>query len=413
MPASLAVPLPALMAHRPYALFWWARVSATAAAQMQAVAIGWQIYELTGSAFDLGLVGLVQFVPVVVLTLLVGHVADRYERRLIVRTCQLVQGAAAATLAIGSLRGGLDAGTIFAIILVIGTARAFELPSMHAMVPALVPAPLLPRAVAGSVSANQTAIVVGPAIGGVLYLAGPAAVYALCGVIFVGAAALVTLIRVARPAQDRRPVSLQSLFAGIAYIGSRRPLLGVISLDLFAVLLGGATALLPIYARDILAAGPWGLGLLRSAPALGALSMSIFLARHPPRRRVGRIMFAAVVTFGLATMVFALSTLFPLSLAALVVLGAADAISVVIRFSLVQIETPDEMRGRVGAVNSLFVGTSNTLGEFESGATAAWFGTVPAVLIGGIGTVLVAVTWMRLFPQLARIDRMGGATGSD
>jgi MFS family permease len=410
--ASLAVPLPALMAHRPYALFWWARVSATTAAQMLAVAIGWQIYELTGSAFDLGLVGLVQFVPVVVLALVVGHVADRYERRLVVRSCQLVQSAAAATLAIGSLRGGLAAGTIFAIVLVIGTARAFELPSMHAMVPALVPPPLFPRAVAGSVSANQTAIIVGPAIGGVVYLAGPATVYALCAVIFVVAAALVTLIRVERPAVDRAPVSLQSLFAGIAYIAGRPPLLGVISLDLFAVLLGGATALLPIYARDILVTGPWGLGLLRSAPALGALSMSIFLARHPPQRHVGRIMFAAVVTFGLATMVFALSTLFPLSFAALAVLGAADGISVVIRFSLVQIETPDEMRGRVGAVNSLFVGTSNTLGEFESGATAAWFGTVPAVLIGGIGTVLVAVLWMRLFPQLARIDKMGGATGS-
>jgi MFS family permease len=380
---------------------------------MLAFAIGWQIYELTGSAFDLGLVGLVQFVPVVVLALVVGHVADRYERRLVVRTCQLVQSAAAATLAIGSLRGGLAAGTIFAVVLVIGTARAFELPSMHAMVPALVPAPLFPRAVAGSVSANQTAIVVGPAIGGVLYLAGPAAVYALCGVIFVVAATIVKLIRVERSAHARKPANLRSLLLGMHDIGRRPPLLGIISLDLFAVLLGGATALLPIYARDILAAGPWGLGLLRSAPALGALSMSVFLARHPPRRHVGRLMFAAVVTFGLATMVFALSTLFPLSLAALVVLGAADAISVVIRFSLVQIETPDEMRGRVGAVNSLFVGTSNTLGEFESGATAAWFGTVPAVLIGGIGTVVVAVLWMRLFPQLARIDRMGRADGPD
>jgi MFS family permease len=407
MSAELAVPLPTLMAHRPYALFWWARVSATAASQMQAVAIGWQIYELTGSAFDLGLVGLVQFIPVVVLALVVGHVADRYERRLVVRACQLVQGAAAAALAIGSVEGGLTAGTFFAIILMIGTARAFELPSMHAMVPGLVPPALFPRAVAGSVSANQTAIIVGPAIGGMLYLAGPATVYALCAIIFATAATLVTLIRVERPAQDRRPVSLQSLFAGIAYIGGRRALLGVISLDLFAVLLGGATALLPIFARDILLTGPWGLGLLRSAPALGALSMSLFLARHPLQHRVGRIMFAAVIAFGLATIVFALSTLFPLSLVALVVLGAADAISVVIRFSLVQIETPDEMRGRVGAVNSLFVGTSNTLGEFESGVTAAWFGVVPAVLIGGIGTVLVALAWMRLFPQLATVDNMG------
>ncbi len=410
MSASLTVPLPALMAHRPFALFWWARVSATAASQMQAVAIGWQIYELTGSAFDLGLVGLMQFVPVVVLALVVGHVADRYQRRLVVRCCQIVQASAAVALAVGALSGGPAVTTIFAIILVIGAARAFELPAMHAMVPGLVPPALFSRAVAGSVSANQTAIIVGPAIGGLLYLAGPATVYALCGVVFVAAAILVTLIRVELPPRRHEKPSLASLLAGIRYIRSRQALLGVISLDLFAVLLGGATALLPIYARDILVTGPWGLGLLRSAPALGALAMSVVLARHPLQHHVGRIMFAAVIAFGLATGVFALSTTFPLSLAALAVLGAADSISVVIRFSLVQIETPDAMRGRVGAVNSLFVGTSNTLGEFESGVTAAWFGVVPAVLIGGIGTVLVALLWMRLFPQLARVDGFGRAS---
>jgi MFS family permease len=406
MSTPLAIPLPALMTHRPFAFFWWARVSATAAYQMLAVAIGWQIYELTDSAFYLGLVGLVQFVPVVVLALVVGHVADRYERRLVVRTCQIVEVVSVAALAIGSVGGGLAIEAIFAIILVIGTARAFELPAMHAMLPGLVPPALFPRAVAGSVSANQTAIIVGPAIGGVLYLAGPATVYAICAVIFAAAAILVTLIRVALPTAERTPVSLQSLFAGIAYIGSRKELLGVISLDLFAVLLGGATALLPIYARDILATGPWGLGLLRSAPALGALTMSVVLARHPLSHHVGRIMFAAVVAFGLSTVLFALSTSFALSLAALAALGASDSISVVIRFSLVQIATPDAMRGRVGAVNSLFTGTSNTLGDFESGVTAAWFGAVPAVLIGGIGTVLVALLWMRLFPQLARVDSL-------
>lgn len=402
--APPAVPLPALMAHRPFAFFWWARVSATAGYQMLAVAIGWQIYELTGSAFDLGLVGLVQFVPVVVLALVVGHVADRYERRLVMRACMLIEGLSAAALAVGNIGGGLAIEVIYAIILVIGTARAFELPSMHAMVPALVPSALFSRAVAGSVSANQAAIIVGPAIGGVLYLAGPATVYAICAVVFAVAAILVTLIRVELPAVERTPVSLQSLLAGIAYIGSRKELLGVISLDLFAVLLGGATALLPVYARDILTTGPWGLGLLRSAPALGALSMSVVLARHPLRHHVGRIMFAAVVAFGIATMIFALSTSFALSLVALTALGASDSISVVIRFSLVQIATPDAMRGRVGAVNSLFVGTSNTLGDFESGATAAWFGVVPAVLIGGLGTVLIALLWMRLFPQLVRVD---------
>lgn len=406
MDTSLAAPSPTLMSHRPYVLFWCARVSATIAFQMMVVAVGWQIYELTDSAFDLGLVGLMQFIPIVAFALVVGPVADRYERRLVVRTCQLVEAVAVAALAIGSAEGWLTTTVVFAIVLVIGSARAFEFPSMHALVPALVPRLLFQRAVAGSVSANQTAVICGPAIGGLLYLAGPTVVYATCGVLFVLASLLITSIRVDAPPPERRPLTLASLFAGIAYIGSRRDLLGVISLDLFAVLLGGATALLPIYARDILTTGPLGLGLLRSAPALGALSMSLLLARHPLRHYVGRIMFAAVITFGAATMAFGISSSFPLSLAALIVLGAADAVSVVIRFSLLQNETPDEMRGRVGAVNALFVGTSNSLGDFESGVTAAWFGAVPAVLIGGIGTVLVALICMRLFPQLARVDSL-------
>jgi len=405
MAEPLAVPLPALMAHRPFALFWSARVLVTAASQMQAVAIGWQIYELTGSAFDLGLVGLVQFIPVVALALVVGHVADRYQRRLVVRGCQLVQAASAAALAAGALSGGLAVSTIFAIVLVIGTARAFELPAMHAMVPGLVPPVLFPRAVAGSVSANQTAIIVGPAIGGLLYLAGPATVYALCGVVLAAAAILVTLIQVELPPRRHEKPSLASLFAGIRYIRSREALLGVISLDLFAVLLGGATALLPVYARDILDAGPRGLGLLRSAPAVGALATSIFLARYPLRRRIGPALFRTVMVFGAATIVFGLSTSFALSLIALAVLGASDVVSVVIRASLVQIRTPDAMRGRVSAVHSLFTGTSNQLGAFESGLVAALVGTVPSVLLGGIGTVAIAVLWMVLFPELRRVHQ--------
>jgi MFS family permease len=406
MSAELAAPLPALMARRPYVLFWCARVSATIAFQMMVVAVGWQIYELTGSAFYLGLVGLMQFVPVVAFALVVGPVADRYDRRLVVRSCQLVEAAAVAALAIGSVEGWLGTTAILAIVLVIGTARAFEFPAMHALVPALVPRSLFSRAVAGSVSANQTAIIVGPAIGGLIYLAGPATVYATCCGTFLVARLLITLIRVDALPPERRPVTLASLFAGLAYIGSRQDLLGVISLDLFAVLLGGATALLPIYARDILVTGPLGLGLLRSAPALGALTMSVLLARYPLHRHVGRLMFAAVIIFGAATMVFAVSTSFVLSLATLVVLGAADSVSVVIRFSLLQRETPDEMRGRVAAVNSLFVGTSNSLGDFRAGVMAAWFGAVPAVLVGGVGTVLVALICMRLFPQLARVDSL-------
>jgi len=395
-----------LTAHRPFRLFWLARVSATSAFQMQAVAIGWQIYDLTGSAFDLGLVGLVQFLPVVLLALVVGHVADQYDRRLVVRVCQLVECAAAVTLTAGSLGGWLTIPVILAAVFVIGSARAFELPTMYALVPGLVPPALLSRGVAGSTSANQIAVVVGPAVGGVLYAAGPVAVYLTCAVLFLLASMLVTLIRLDLPPPERKAVSLASLFAGFAYIWSRRILVGVILLDLFAVLLGGATALLPIYARDILSIGPEGLGVLRSAPAVGALSASILLAHFPIRRHAGWILFASIAAFGLATTIFAVSTSFVLSLAALCALGAADSISVVIRFSLVQLRTPHEVRGRVSAVNSLFVNASNTLGDFRSGVTASWFGVVPAVLIGGVGTLLIAAAWLRAYPELARIDSL-------
>jgi len=394
-----------LRRQRSFVLFWCARVAATSAFQMQAVAIGWQIYDLTGSALDLGLVGLVQFVPVVILALVVGHVADRYDRRLVVRVAQLVEAAAAVGLAIGSAEGWLSIPAIFAIVFVAGTARAFELPTMRALVPGLIPPPLFSRAVAGSTSANQAAVVLGPAIGGLLYAAGPTVVYLTCTALFLVASMLVTLIRRIE-ARSREPFKLVSLFAGFAFIRDRRELVGVVTLDLFVILLGGAVALLPIYARDILRVGPEGLGVLRSASAVGALASSILLSRHPLRRHVGRMLFAAVTCFGVATAVFAISTSLALSLAALAFCGASDAVSVVIRFSLVQIRTPSEMRGRVSSVNSLFVGASNTLGDFEAGVTAAWFGAVPAVLIGGVGAVLVAVIWMRLFPELMKVETL-------
>ena len=399
----------ALARHRPFALFWCARVAGTVAYQMQAVAIGWQVYELTGSALELGFVGLVQFIPVAVLALVVGHVADRFDRRGVVRACQLAEAIAAAVLAAGSAGGWLTEHAIFAIVFVIGTARAFELPALHALLPGLVPPALFARAVAGSASANQLAIIAGPALGGVLYAAGAGVVYASAAALFLAAGALVSAIRAA-PARAGTSATFASLFAGLAFIRHQRVLLGAISLDLFAILLGGATALLPIYARDILHSGPWGLGLLRSAPAFGALAASLLLARRPLSARAGRVMFASVACFGLATMVFGVSTSLPISLAALAVLGASDATSVVIRFSLVQLATPDDMRGRVSAVNSLFIGTSNTLGEFESGVTAAWFGVVPAVVIGGIGTILVALFGMRLFPELLRVDTLERAS---
>jgi MFS family permease len=396
-----------LFHQKPFAFFWFARVSATVAFQIQAVAIGWQMYKLTGSAFYLGLVGLAQFLPMFVLTLVVGHVADRYDRRAIVRICQLVEGLATGLLAAASLTGRLDKESILVIVAVIGAARAFEGPSMQSLMPGLVSPELFPRAAAWSASAMQVATIVGPALGGFIYALSPTDVFAVAAILFLGSSALVSLIRTDRTPPRREPATLKSLFAGISFIRGRQVVLGEISLDLFAVLLGGATALLPIYAKDILATGSWGLGMLRAAPALGALSMSLFLARRPLRRRVGRTMFFAVAVFGLATILFAISRSFLLSLGALAVLGASDVISVVVRSSLVQLRTPDEMRGRVSAVNSMFIGTSNQLGEFESGLTASWFGTVPAVLIGGLGTLAVVALWIRLFPELARADTLG------
>jgi MFS family permease len=389
-------------------LYWFARVSTTLANQMLAVAVGWQIYDLTGSPLYLGLVGLAQFLPLFLLTLIVGHVADRWDRRLIIRMCQLVEATGCLVLAVGSYGGWLGKEAILLIVFMMGAARAFEMPTMMAFLPGLVSVEIFPRAVALASSSTQTASIIGPALGGLLYAAGPTAVYSTVGALFFGAGLFVSLIRVEMAVRKGEPLSLHSLFAGIAFIRSRPAILGAISLDLFAVLLGGATALLPIYAREILVIGPLGLGFLRAAPAFGALLMSVVLSRRPLGHRVGRTMFGAVIVFGLATMGFAVSTSFVVSLGALIVLGAADVISVVIRHSLVQMETPDAMRGRVSAVNAMFIGTSNQLGEFESGLTAAWFGVVPAVLIGGIGTIVVAAIWMRLFPELLRKDTLAG-----
>jgi len=394
----------------PLKSFLAARISTNLSYQMLSVAVGWQIYALTGSAFTLGLVGLVQFLPMFLLTLGVGYAADRFNRKSIVRICQLIEGAGALALSLGSHGGWISARCILAIVFAIGAARAFEVPTMQTLLPALVSPELFPRAAAWSTAAGQAALIMGPALGGLLYLAGPTTVYAAtAGMCWLGFL-FISLTRIERTLAKPQPVSLRSLFAGIAFIRTRPVILGGISLDLFAVLLGGTTALLPIFAQKILGVGSVGLGLLRAGPAAGALLMSITLARRPLRRRVGRTMFIAVIIFGVATIFFALSRSFLLSLAALIVLGAADVISVVIRVSLVQMGTPDEMRGRVSAINFMFIGTSNQLGEFESGLTAAWFGTVPAVLIGGVGTILVALVWMRLFPQLAGVDALESRT---
>jgi len=391
-----------------FALFWSSRVLATLALQMQTVAIGWQLYSLTGSALDLGLVGLVQFVPTIVLTLVVGQVADRYDRRRVVVLCELAQVGAVVVLALGSHGGWLTREGMLLMAAGLGAARAFENPARAALVPRLVPLAVLPRAIASVTSAGQTARVVGPALGGLLYALGPTTVYTMVAALYaLGAMSIACVRPLARGRAVADAATPDSLFSGIAFIWRQRLLLGLMSLDLFAVLLGGATALLPIYARDILATGPWGLGLLRASPAIGALAMSLVLTRHPVDRHAGPALFASVFIFGVATLVFGVSTSLSLSLAALGIGGAADLLSVVIRQSLVQIRTPDAMRGRVSAVHSLFTGTSNQLGEFESGLLAALFGAVPAVLIGGVGTLVVTAAWMLRFPELRRFE-LGG-----
>lgn len=392
---------------RAFTCYLTARAAATLAYQMASVAIGWQVYDLTRSPLALGLVGLVQFVPSLLLALYVGHAADRYNRRTIVAIAQSVEALALFCLAVFSLLHLLDRNTILLIVFLLGIARAFEYTTFQTLLPGLVAQKALPAAIAQNASVRQFAIIIGPVLGGFLYLAGSSVVYTAASSLFLLSAFLIARLQLRqRPRKVTEPATLTSLFAGITYIRSQPVLLGAISLDLFAVLLGGATALLPIFARDILAVGPWGLGLLRAAPAIGAITASLYLGRNPLQRNVGKIMFAAVAGFGLATIGFALSTSLVLSCLALVVLGGTDMISVVIRASLVQLETPDAMRGRVSAVNAVFIGTSNEFGEFESGLTAAWFGVVPAALLGGIGTLAVVLLWMYLFPQLLQRERL-------
>lgn len=392
--------------HRPFLAFWLARVFTASGFQMLTVAIGWHLYQLTGNVLDLGLVGLVEFAPRVLFMLHTGHVADRYDRRKVAALCQSLQGLIALALALGSATDNVTRELIFALAFLLGATRSFEMPATQALLPNVVPAGLFPRAVAASASATQAATIVAPAVGGFLYAFGSIWVYGPTVALYVIACVLTLSLQARGQVAQRGRASIESLLAGIRFIRSRPDILGAISLDLFAVLLGGATALLPVFAKDILLTGPLGLGLLRSAPAVGALLMSLWLARFPFERNVGRTMFTAVGVFGVATIAFGLSTSFWFSLAVLVVLGAADMISMVIRGAFVQLETPDEMRGRVSAVNGLFIGASNQLGEFESGVTAHWFGTVPAVVLGGVGTLVVTGVWIKLFPTLAKRDRL-------
>lgn len=395
---------PSVLSHTPFLLFWLGRIISVLAYQMTMIALAWQLYNMTDSAFALGLVGLAQFFPLVLFTLPVGHISDRYDRRTVVRICQWGSSAAVLLLFAGSLAGWLDAYAIYGVVFVLASVRAFEAPTMNAMVPALVPAEDVPRAMAWFTSASKTATIVGPALGGFLYIFGPALVYGLAAAFWIVASVFTLVIAMEYTARKKEPVTLESLLAGFKFLLRDRVLLGTATLDMFAVLVGGITVLLPIFARDILHTGPFGLGLLRSAPAVGAVVMSLILARYPLKPPIGPILFAVTVVFGVATIAFALSTNLILSLLMLAVMGASDVVSIVIRFSLIQLRTPDDMRGRVSAANALFIGTSNQLGDFESGAVAALVGAVPAVIIGGAGTVVIAVVWMLfLFPELYRI----------
>jgi MFS family permease len=396
----------ALLSHKSFLLFLLSRSFSRFSSQIAAVAIGWQVYDLTGSAFDLGMVGLVQFLPTLLLVFVAGHAADRYERKRVVQVCQLAEALTALFLAWGAYAGSLTVAQIFIATAVLGTAGAFESPTIAALLPLIAPEGSLQRATAISSGAAQLATITGPALGGLAYAIAPNVPYGVMALFWLLGAVLTGAIRPAKSAAVRDAATPADLFAGVRFVRSNPAILGTISLDLFAVLLGGATALLPIYARDILQAGPLGLGILRAAPAVGALLMTAMLARHTINRRVGLRMFQAVIVFGVATMVFAISHWMWLSVRALAILGAADTISVVIRFSLVQLSTPDEMRGRVGAVNFLFINASNQLGQFESGVTAALFGAMPAAALGGLGTIAIALLWMKLFPALRDVERL-------
>ncbi len=385
---------------------WVARLFGTAASQMLLVAIGWHMYDLTGSAWDLGLVGLYQFMPALVFALYAGHVVDRHHRGRILAICFAVQGLVGLALLAAHVEHQDSRALLLGLSVVLGAVRAFQMPAQQALTPMLVPPLMLPRAMAFSSAGMQGAIIGGPALGGLLFVAGTGVVYGASVLLFVIGCILVVGLRYVQPARVREPVTMATVFAGVDFIWRRKPVLGAVSLDLFAVLLGGAVALLPIYAKDILHTGAWGMGLLRSAPAVGALLTSIVLTRRPIERHVGRTLLIAVGLFGLCMVVFGLSRSFLISLIALAVSGGADMVNVVIRQTLVQLETPDAMRGRVSAVNSIFIGASNQLGEFESGATAALLGPVGSVVLGGVGTIAVAAAWVKLFPSLAQRDRI-------
>jgi len=402
--------LRAVLAHHSFTRFLLARFAGSFAVQMQTVAVGVQVYGLTHDPLDLGLIGLSQVVPFLLFVLIAGQAADRLSRKRIVVACFALLLACSLALAWLTHAGLRAAWPVFAVMVVFGTARAAMAPASQALMPNLVPIALFGNAVGVNSAMWQVATIAGPAVGGALYAhAGPGAVHGAVAALLALAVVATASIRSPAQAPPAEPPSWHTLVEGLRFVWRRHTVLGAISLDLFAVLFGGATALLPAYATDVLGVGVEGLGWLRAAPGIGAGIMAAALTVWPISRHAGRAMFAGVIVFGVATIVFGLSHSFLLSLAALAVLGAADMISVFVRHLLVQLETPDAMRGRVGAVSWMFIGASNELGEFESGVTAAWWGLVPAVVVGGAATLAVAWAWTRWFPELRRLDRFAGA----
>jgi MFS family permease len=394
-----------------FRFFQSARLFATLGFQMQGVAVGWQVYALTREPIHLGYVGLAQFLPAIGFALITGHAADRFERRRVLVACHLVLAACSGALWLSTRSPHPSVWPIYAILVAVGSARAFAGPASQALVPNLVPAEHFSNAVAWSSSIWHVATVAGPALGGLLYAwaAGAGAVFATAALLELAAVASLLAVKTRAGSREKRPTSWSDLVAGVHYVRTHPLILGAITLDMFAVLLGGAVALLPIYARDILHTGPVGLGILRSMPAVGATATAVFLAYRPLRRRAGPTLFACVAAFGVATVIFGVSRTFTVALLALFAIGASDMVSVFVRHTVVQLTTPDAMRGRVSAVNLVFIGASNELGEFESGLTAAWLGTVPAVVLGGIGTCLVVLLCAWRFPELRRVDRLDAA----
>jgi MFS family permease len=405
MPSSAPAGRFAVLRNRNVSFYLSSRFLGTLAVQMQSVAIGWQVYQITHSLFDLGLIGLAQFAPFLILILWAGHVADTHNRRNIVLVCQCTQLLCSLLLVAFTLSGSHVVWPVYGVLVIYGSARAFMMPAQQAVLRNLVPTEAFSQAVALSSSSMQVAIILGPVLGGLLYAFGPNVVYAVSSTLLLLSVLLMTGTKAGAQAMNKAPVSWSTLLEGLRFVWSRPIVLGAISLDLFAVLFGGATALLPAYAHDVLHAGPESLGLLRTAPGAGATLCSIALAFWPITRRVGAWMFGGVALFGLSTVVMGLTHSFAIALVALFLLGCGDMVSVYIRHLLVQYETPDEIRGRVSAVNSVFIGASNELGEFESGLTASWFGLVRAIIFGGVATLVVTGTWMKLFPVLSRMDR--------